>query len=315
MLKNYFIVAIASLAVILQSCDGFKKTETGLQYKILADSTTGKNAEMGDAVVLHIKYENAKDTLNTFKRGTPLTVLVQKTFQGGLEEGLTMLSKGDSAIFRISSDSLYTKMFHDSLPKQIKPGSFTDFTVKVVKIYTKEEVKKEQQAMEQRKKDMKKMQMDYVAQAVKGMLDTSKAQLKKDDAIIKDYIKKNNLTAQRTENGVYYVITKQGDGPAVSPGDTVAVSYTGKLLDGKEFDSSKGRPPFNVIVGVGQVIPGWDEALTKLNKGTVATIIIPSPLAYGKEGAKDRNSSDPNAYRIPPNAPLVFDIELVDVKK
>jgi FKBP-type peptidyl-prolyl cis-trans isomerase FkpA len=315
MLKNYFIAAITSLAMILQSCDGYKKTDTGLQYKILADSTTGKNAEMGDAVVLHIKYENAKDTLNTFKRGTPLTVLVQKTFQGGLEEGLTMLSQGDSAIFRISSDSLYTKMFKDSLPSQIKPGSFTDFTVKVVKIYSKEEVKKEQAAMEQRKRDMKKMQLEYVAQAVKGMLDTSKAQLKKDDAIIKDYIKKNKLSAERTENGVYYIVTKKGDGPEIAAGDTVSVGYTGKLLDGKVFDSSAGRPPFNVIVGVGQVIPGWDEALTKLSKGTVATIIIPSPLAYGKEGAKDRNSTDANAYRIPPNAPLIFDIEIVDVKK
>jgi FKBP-type peptidyl-prolyl cis-trans isomerase len=314
MLRNYFIAAITSLAMILQSCDGFKKNDTGLQYKILADST-GKNAEMGDAVVLHIKYENAKDTLNTFKRGTPLTVLVQKSFQGGLEEGLTMLSKGDSAIFRISSDSLYTKMFKDSLPKEIKPGSYTDFVVKVVKIYSKEEVKKEQEAMSQRKRDMKKMQIDYVAQAVKGMLDTSKAQLKKDDAIIKDYIKKNKLSAERTENGVYIVVKNAGDGSEVAAGDTASVSYTGKLLDGKVFDSSAGRPPFNVIVGVGQVIPGWDEALKKLKKGSSATIIIPSPLAYGKEGAKDRNSSDPNQYTIPPNAPLVFDIEVVDVKK
>jgi FKBP-type peptidyl-prolyl cis-trans isomerase FkpA len=313
MLKNYFI-AITSLAMLLQSCDGFKKSDNGLQYKILADSSNGKNAEMGDAVVMHIKYENAKDTLNTFQKGTPITVLVQKTFQGGLEEGLTMLSQGDSAIFRVSSDSLYTKMFRDSLPKEIKPGSFTDFTVKVVKIYTKEEVKKEQAAMVQRQRDMKKMQMDYVAQNLKSMLDTSGAQMKLDEALIKAYIKKNKLNAQRTENGVYYVIKKDGEGETASPGDTVAVSYTGKLLNDTIFDSSNGRP-FSLVIGVGQVIPGWDEALTKLKKGSVATIIIPSPLAYGKQGAKDRNSPDPNGYRIPPSAPLVFDIEVMDLKK
>jgi FKBP-type peptidyl-prolyl cis-trans isomerase FkpA len=315
MLKNYFIAAITSLAMILQSCDGFKKTETGLQYKILADSTEGKNAEMGDAVVMHIKYENAKDTLNTFKRGTPVTVLVQKTFQGGLEDGLTQLSKGDSAIFRISSDSLYTKMFRDSLPKEIKPGSFTDFTVKIIKIYTKEDVKKEQAAMLKRQQDMKKMQMDYVAQNTKALLDTSGPQMKIDEGFIKAFIKKNKLDAKKTDNGVYYSIKKKGDGPQVTSGDTVSVYYTGKLLDGTAFDSLRTGAPFKLIVGVGQVIPGWDEGLTRLSKGDVATLIIPSTLAYRKEGIKDRNPNKPGNYIIPPSAPLVFDVEIVDVKK
>jgi FKBP-type peptidyl-prolyl cis-trans isomerase len=92
----------------------------------------------------------------------------------------------------------------------------------------------------------------------------------------------------------------------------VAVYYTGKLLNGIVFDSLRTGEPFKLEVGVGQVIPGWDEALLKLSKGDRATIIIPSPMAYGSEGIKQGESSD---YIIPPNAPLMFDIEIVDVKK
>ena len=86
------------------------------------------------------------------------------------------------------------------------------------------------------------------------------------------------------------------------------MKYRGTLLDGKEFDSSAkhpGQPDFSFAVGRGQVIPGWDDALTQLPKGSKATILVPSSLAYGKQG------SPPN---IPANSPLRFDIEVVDVK-
>jgi FKBP-type peptidyl-prolyl cis-trans isomerase FkpA len=290
----------------------FKKTRNGLNYKILADSA-GKNMELGDAAVLHIKYANAKDTLNTFKRA-PITVLVQETFKGGLEEGLLMLSKGDSAIFRISSDSLYILMFKDVLPKEIKPGSFTDITVKVLKIYTKEEVRIAQEEALNEAKEMKKRQMDFVTQAFKNLVDTSREQMKVDEELIKAFVKKNKPEARRTENGVYYAIKKKGEGPQVSPGDTVAVYYSGKLLNGTAFDSLTTGQPINFIVGIGQVIPGWDEGLTKLGKGDVATLIIPSPLAYGKMGIKDEDA-EPETYIIPPNTPLIFDVEILDIKK
>jgi FKBP-type peptidyl-prolyl cis-trans isomerase FkpA len=314
MLKNYFIAAIISLAMVMQSCDGYKKTETGLQYKILVDSA-GKNAEMGDHVIMHINYENAKDTLSTMKVGRPATALVQKTFKGGLEEGLMLLSTGDSAEFLISSDSLYTKMFSDSLPKEIKPGSFTHFSLKVLKIVPKEEVKKQQAEMLKRDADMKRMRIDMAASKVKSVLDTSGPQMKIDEAFIKAFIKNNKLDAKKSEKGVYYSITRKGEGPQVAVGDTVAVYYVGKLLDGTVFDSSRAGQPIRLIVGIGQVIDGWDDGLAKLSKGDKATLIIPSPLAYSKRGVKDNNPMKPGNYIIPPSSVLVFDVEILEVKK
>ena len=106
---------------------------------------------------------------------------------------------------------------------------------------------------------------------------------------------------------MYYVVTKAGTGAKPTPGQTVSVLYKGTLLDGKVFDSSEkmGNKPIEFPLGVGQVIPGWDKGIALLNKGSKATLLIPSSLAYGQRGA---------GADIPADAPLRFDVELVDVK-
>jgi len=131
-----------------------------------------------------------------------------------------------------------------------------------------------------------------------------------DDKIIKEYIAKNNIKATRTESGLYYVITQKGLGPNAKPGKKVTMNYTGKLLDGTTFDSNVDPKfshvaPFTFQLGSGQVIKGWDEGVQLLNMGEHATFIIPSGLAYGPGGN----------HGIPPNAVLLFDVELVSIDK
>ena len=110
---------------------------------------------------------------------------------------------------------------------------------------------------------------------------------------------------EKTASGLYYKITEKGNGKKPKKGDQVAVHYTGMLLDGKVFDSSLYRgQPLNFAVGIGQVIEGWDEGILLLNEGDKARLVIPSDLAYGSQGA---------GGVIPPNAALVFDVELVRV--
>ena len=111
---------------------------------------------------------------------------------------------------------------------------------------------------------------------------------------------------QVTPSGLYYKITKTTDGIAPQRGDEVAVHYAGKLVDGTEFDSSfKRSQPIDIPIGVGQVIKGWDEGIMLLKEGEAATLLIPSDLGYGSAGA---------GGVIPPNAWLIFDVELVSVK-
>ncbi len=110
---------------------------------------------------------------------------------------------------------------------------------------------------------------------------------------------------QVTPSGLYYKITKTTNGTAPKAGDEVSVHYAGKLVDGSEFDSSfKRNQPIEIQIGRGQVIKGWDEGILLLKEGETATLLIPSELGYGAAGA---------GGVIPPNAWLIFDVELVKV--
>jgi peptidylprolyl isomerase len=109
-----------------------------------------------------------------------------------------------------------------------------------------------------------------------------------------------------TPSGLKYVDEKIGDGAEPKAGQTVTVHYTGTLEDGKKFDSSKDRnQPFEFTIGVGQVIKGWDEGVMTMKVGGKRKLIIPAELGYGTRGA---------GGVIPPNATLLFDVELLEVE-
>ncbi|WP_448570802.1 FKBP-type peptidyl-prolyl cis-trans isomerase [Trichothermofontia sp.] len=106
-------------------------------------------------------------------------------------------------------------------------------------------------------------------------------------------------------SGLQYEDLQVGDGPSPQPGDRVTVHYTGTLTDGQKFDSSRDRGrPFQFTIGVGQVIKGWDEGVASMKVGGRRKLMIPADLGYGERGA---------GGVIPPNATLVFDVELLGV--
>ena len=111
---------------------------------------------------------------------------------------------------------------------------------------------------------------------------------------------------EKTNSGLRYKIIQKGNGIQAQKGKTVSVHYEGALVNGQVFDSSyKRKQPIDFVLGIGQVIPGWDEGISLLKVGDKARFVIPSHLAYGSTGA---------GGVIPPNATLIFDVELMNVK-
>ena len=145
--------------------------------------------------------------------------------------------------------------------------------------------------------------------AIEAFVGLKGARLKRDEALkAESEAKMEQLAAgfDKTASGLRYKMIQKGDGKKAEAGKTVAVHYEGSLETGKVFDSSYPRKkPIEFRLGQGQVIEGWDEGIALLQVGDKARFVIPSDLAYGAAGA---------GGVIPPNATLIFDVELMEVK-
>jgi cyclophilin family peptidyl-prolyl cis-trans isomerase len=136
-------------------------------------------------------------------------------------------------------------------------------------------------------------------------VENSKKEKAKEESVdMINSVKKDFPDAIEADEGYYYIVSEEGEGETPKAGTNITAHYTGKFMDGRVFDSSVERgETFNFVVGGGQVIEGWDLAFLSMKKGEKRTIILPPELAYGSRGA---------GGVIPPNAWLVFDVELID---
>lgn len=288
-LINTLTLSIALIA-ILGGCDqinskhpGFDKTDSGLYYKIISNNKTEKKAKVGDIAIVHLKYGTDDSTLFDSKNmvdSLPIKV-IKPPYAGSFMEGLTLMNVGDSAVFKTSADSFFTKVAHADLPDFIKTGDELTFNIKLIN-------------------------SESEAAMQKAQADEAKKHTAEEQSKIQSYLKENDIDATPSANGLYYIETKKGTGSAAEVGDTVEVNYIGKLLDGTVFDNSYDRgEPIQFVLGARMVIPGWDQGITKMNEGGKAKLIVPSDLAYGPQGKG----------QIKPYSVLVFEVSLEKVIK
>ena len=296
---------------------GFERLPSGTEYQLFRRDAAGHYqrrplAVAGDSaystregrfLLAYVTFLTGRDSVLQSSRqqmhNQPIPVPLQAVAKkGGQEEAISLVLPGDSAVFRFSADSLFAGR---PVPPELKrAGNVLVVRVVGVRLVNEATARAEMQALQT--KMMAEQQAKAKAHSAK--------QLVKDEAAIQAYLKKNKLTAtaKKTPGGTWYVITLRGKGLPPKKGQTVSVKYRGTVLaTGKEFDSSAkhGGTPFDFVLGQGQVIPGWDQGIAVLPKGSKAMLLIPSTLAYGERGA---------GGDIPPNAPLRFDVELVGVK-
>lgn len=291
MKKNIILSIGILLSLLTLSACGGNKTENGLKYKILVKGE-GRAAQMGDLIKGTLTL-SSQDSVFMTSGDQPEIILqiMDPLFPGDLNEGLLALHEGDSASFFMPVDSLEKYMGAGALPDFIKKELI--YSIKVDKLYTETEYQEEEN------------------------LKAAEAQEEEDLAIAR-YLQENNLTVTPEESGLYFIETNKGKGNTVQQGQRVKVNYIGKRLDGKLFDTNietvakendayipqRTYEPMAVMAGVGQMIPGFDQALTMMKKGGKATVIIPFRLAYGSRAVSED---------IPAYTTLVFDIEMVDI--
>lgn len=303
MRKNLMIIAVAALG--LASCKGgFKQGDGGLLYNIHTDKS-GATIKPGDFVSLNLILKTEGDSVlgSTYELGRPVPQIMQKEQRkGDISTGFLLLSEGDSATIKVAIDSMFKK--GAPRPPGIK-GKYLVYEVKIEKVIPKGTLS------------------DVVFQGRVSEYFKAQAELikKQEPAKLKKFVADKKLTITTTASGLQYAITKPGSGPSPVAGDTAVVNYTGRLLDGKLFDTSvkeeamkdkkqfdprRKYEPIRVPVGEGKVIKGWDEGLMLLNKGAKATLVIPSELGWGEQGAPPV---------IGPYTPVTFDIEVIDIIK
>lgn len=288
MKKSICLVALSLMVfATFMSCGqkspfpGYTPTGTGLYYKQIV-AGTGDQLQMGDVVRIRLAYYvNDSLLFTTDNLPEPAYDQVRESvFQGDLYEGLRLMHVGDSMSFMINSDSVFRKQFRAPIiPEFVAPEVFLRWEVIV------DEAMPEEVFQQKKLEEMEAMQNQANAEF---------------DA----FIEANGIKANPQESGLIYVCTKKGKGPKPGFKNMVKVHYTGKLLDGRVFDSSVERgEPIEFQLGVGQVIPGWDEGIALMSKGEKGILYIPSYLAYGPRQAGEL---------ITPFSNLMFEVELVD---
>lgn len=292
MQKKMLSVAIVALcfASVMSACTensaypGYKQAQSGLYYRYLVQNE-GETAKVGDIVEIALSYYLMREGGDSLLYTTdvlpePAYDLVREpSFPGDLYEGFAMMHKGDSISLIMNADSVFRRQFHAPIiPEFVTPGAMLRWEVKMRDIMTEEEFNARQTAKEE-------------------------AAFAEAQQVLDAFIAENGIEANPTESGLIYVCTKPGKGAQPQAGQNVKVHYTGKLLDGTVFDSSLERgEPISFPLGMGHVIPGWDEGIALMKKGETGVLYIPARLGYGAR----------NAGPIPPFSNLIFEVELVD---
>jgi FKBP-type peptidyl-prolyl cis-trans isomerase len=308
---NKSIITLVALAAMLvaSSCGskhpGYRKAESGLFYKFHRQDKSGEKILPGDEVTVSLRMYTEDTVFLSTGRDSLLSdkILVEEpVYPGDLFEAIQMMAVGDSATFILNSTRLFLEFFRmQELPGYIRDSAAVFLDLMVRERLPAVEVQKKMQAM---------------AEAQERMLEDLRAS---EPDRIAAFLKSGGYSAKPMASGLYYIQTRPGKGPQIRTGSAVTVNYVARLTDGKiietsireeaikngTFDSLFEYTPFTFIMGDSSTVAGWEQGISMMRKGGKAVLIVPSSLAYGEEGLEDL---------VPPYAPLVYEIEVVEVK-
>jgi len=309
MRKAAFFLLFAGMSAftLAQTTPGtpvYTKASDGSFYKI-SSFAKGIKLSQGNFMEMDVSATYKDSVLfSTREEGMPQYALYDTTvFPVPFKEIFSNIHVGDSVTVRVLTDSIVSK---GQAPPFMQSGQYIYQYYVITNIYeTKQQVDSAQQTHAAVARAIaEKKQQEQLAQ----ILADNKDQIAKDSKTIEAYLAKNKLKAIKAKWGSYLVIKKPGTGKKLAAGDIASIKYTGRSFStNKAFDSNtdpafKHVEPYRVNIGqLGTVILGWNDALSEMQKGSKATVYIPSSLAWGSQGA----SPD-----IQPDEIVVFDMEV-----
>jgi len=297
-MKKVSLIATAAMTMVFGACsdsqfDGYTRAENGLHYKFFNHDEAAETVQEGDGMVISYLITNQKndsviiDSKNASADGSGYVKfgMSKSSFTGSFEDGMMMMTKGDSAAFIVSADSFFLKTNRQNeLPPGYTPGQFLKGVFKIKDVIKKKELEENQKKQQ--------AEQEVMMKEAEG----------KEKPALEKYLADNKITTKPTASGLIYIETKKGSGPSPKETDVIKMHYTGKLLDGTIFDSSIGKEPLEYPLN--QMIQGWIEGVQMMKKGGKAQLIVPSALGYGPRGGGP----------IPPFSTLTFEVELLDFK-
>ncbi len=295
--KIYYRCCII-LVGILSSCwnnspyKGYSQTKSGLYYKLQIIGDGAIKPSVNDLLQLSITYKTIEDSVfmdsySYNETGMVILPFKHSSFKGSFEEGLTKMNVGDSISYIVSADSLFEKFFKSELPLFLPKGSLVKMEVKLFGILNGEDYQYEWKKYREIVED----------------LDINER------CKLKLFLDTNQIQFSPLSNGMYYLPIKQGVGDRAKRGNTVQINYKGYFLNGKQFESTyERRQPLEFTLGVeGQVINGFQTAISLMNEGSKTKFIIPSHLAFGESGSSTKI--------IPSYTTVIYEIELLNLRK
>lgn len=286
--------AVQKLQTNSSDTTGFHITKGGMPYQLFSNGK-GATLQPGDI----IKYELIMKVNDSILRSTygkePFYLSVPQTdYPYDISEVLPLLRKGDSVYAFQLMDSFIKKT--EMVPPGFKKGDTVYTSLKIVDVFKTNEAADQDRAQRR--------------EALFHADQEQQAQLKKDIAALNAYLTENKIQGERTVNGAVVQKTAAGKGEKVTLGKYVLVSYRGKTLSGKIFDTNmdnsfKHPEPLGFYTGKGGMMRGFEEAVLMLSKGDRAIVYIPAALAYGE--------NPPAGSRIGKNENLVFEVYVIDV--
>lgn len=277
----------AGMIVMVLSCagehPGFKKTKTGIYYKMHIENESGRKADTGDILTMDMVYRLKDTTLfDSRMNGQPMMLtLVPRQFPGDIYEALALMRMGDSATFIIRADSFFLKTAGmKELPEFVKPKSDIYFDVKLNNVRSEAEINQEHEDMIAARKEQEPIELA-------------------------EFLAANNISTTPTASGIYYIEKEKGSGSLPKAGDRLKVHFIIATLTGPQLYSSYEQgQPMELEAGKEFDNPGITEVLGMMRKGSKATAIIPSGLAYGAEGRGEM---------VAPHTSMKYEIEIVDI--